>query len=133
MFDPNIGLNPGSLLHPPFCSRNSAGEPSATVFRYCPSRDHGATTRRLTGSCGLFFHDRFSGRIGTPHLYLITDVCLKAYMKGVRNFGHFQDAETARTDVRSWKPSSDTSEQPQATINQIFLLSLMLFRIAAPL
>ncbi|WP_288959731.1 hypothetical protein [uncultured Sulfitobacter sp.] len=92
-----------------------------------------AATRRLTGLGGLFFHDRFSGRIGAPHLYLITDVCLKIYMKGVRDFGHFQDAETAETGVISWKPSSGTSEQSHATINQISLLSLMLFRIAAPL
>ena len=92
-----------------------------------------AATRRVTGSCGLFFHDRFLGRIGTPHLYLSTDVCLKLYMKGGRNCGHFQDAETARTGVRSWKPSSDTGKQSHVAINQISLLSLMLFRIAAPL
>jgi hypothetical protein len=92
-----------------------------------------AATRRLTGSYCLFCRDRFLGRIGTPHLYFITDVSLEIYMKGVRNLGHFQDAETANTGVISWKPSSGTSEQSRATINQISLLSLMLFRIAAPL
>lgn len=92
-----------------------------------------AAPRGLEGSFDLSFRDHFRGHIGTPNFPFVTDVCLAANVKGVRNFGHFQDAEAARTGVRSWKRSSDTSEQSQATINQIFLLSLMLFRIAAPL
>jgi hypothetical protein len=54
-------------------------------------------------------------------------------VKGGRNFGRFQDASRAQTVIRSWKPSRDTSEQSQVAINQIALLSVMLFRIAAPL
>lgn len=90
-------------------------------------------THRLTGSCGLFFRDRFRGRIGTPYFLFLTVVCLAMDVKGGRNFGRFQDASRAQTVIRSWKPSRDTSEQSQVAINQIALLSVMLFRIAAPL
>ena len=93
----------------------------------------GAATRRLTGSSGLFFRDRLHGRIGTLHLHLVTSVCLAMDVKGGRNFGRFQDTTRAQTGVRSWKPVSDKSEQSHVTINQISLLSLMLFRIATPL
>lgn len=65
-----------------------------------------AATLHVTGSCGLFFHDRFRGRIEMLYLYFFTDIGVKVNMKEVRNFGHFQDAEAARTDVNSWKPSS---------------------------
>ena len=92
-----------------------------------------AATRRLTGSCGLFFRGRFRGRIRTLHLLLVTAVCSVNDVKGGRNFGRFQDATRAQTGVRSWKLSRDTSEQSQVTINQISLLSLMLFRTDAPL
>ena len=91
----------------------------------------GAATRRLTGSCGLFFRDRFRGRIGTLHLLLVTAGWSVINVEGGRNFGRFQDASRAQTVIRSWKPSRDTSEPSQVTINQIPLPSLMLFRIAA--
>jgi hypothetical protein len=92
-----------------------------------------AATRRLTGSCGLFFRDHFRGRIETPCFLFLTSVCLEINENGGRNFGRFQDAAKAQIGVKPWKPSRDTSEQSHVTINQISLLSLMLFRIAAPL
>ncbi|WP_353349756.1 hypothetical protein [Aquicoccus sp. SU-CL01552] len=92
-----------------------------------------AATRRVMGSCGLFFHDRFRGRIGTQHFPFVTNVCLAVNVSGDRYFGRFQDATKAQIGVKPWKPSRDTSEQSHVTINQISLLSVMLFRIAAPL
>ena len=70
MFGPNIG----SLLPPSFCARIPAGEPGETVFRSAIPETMSAATRRVTGSCGLFFHDRFRGRIEMPYLYLVTDI-----------------------------------------------------------